>query len=128
VSDKHPLDYIFHPRSVAVVGAPTHEGPGSFYVGALKEAGFPGPIYPVNPKATEIQGLTCYPSLRDVPGTVDYVISSVPARVVPQLVEDCGFRGKTVHSSPPASARRVRNGLLEKQAVGRRGFGIRIIG
>jgi acyl-CoA synthetase (NDP forming) len=131
-TDEHPLDYIFHPRSVAVVGAPTHEGPGGFFVGAIKEAGFPGPIYPVNPKATEIQGLTCYPSLRDVPGPVDYVISSVPARVVPQLVEDCGSKGvKALHffTAGFSETGEEERADLEKRAVERaREFGIRIIG
>ena len=81
------LDYMFHPRSVAVVGASTQDGPGSF-VSATKEMGFTGDLYPVNPKATEIAGLTCYPSLHDIPGHVDHVISSVPLRFVEQLVED----------------------------------------
>ena len=62
------LDYMFHPRSVAVAGASTQEGPGSF-VAAMKEMGFTGDLYPVNPKAEEIQGLKCYPRLSDIPGT-----------------------------------------------------------
>jgi acyl-CoA synthetase (NDP forming) len=82
------LDYMFHPRSVAVVGASTQEGPGSF-VSAIKEMGFTGDLYPVNPKADEISGLKCYPRLTEIPGDVDHVISSVPLRFVEQLVEDC---------------------------------------
>jgi acyl-CoA synthetase (NDP forming) len=91
------LDYMFHPRSIAVVGASTHDGPGSF-VAAIKEMGFTGDLYPVNPKAEEIQGLKCYPSLRDIPGHVDHVISSIPLRFVEQLVEDCVEKSvKVVH-------------------------------
>ncbi len=82
------LDYMFHPASVAVVGASTQEGPGSF-VAAIKEMGFTGSLYPVNPKAEEINGLKCYPRLTEIPGDVDHVISSVPLRFVEQLVEDC---------------------------------------
>src|SRR6185437_6643891 len=85
------LDYMFHPRSIAVVGASTQDGPGSF-VAALKEMGFAGPLYPVNPKADEIQGLKCYPRLTEIPGDVDHVISSVPLRFVEQLVEDCAAK------------------------------------
>ena len=85
------LDYMFHPRSIAVVGASTQEGPGSF-VAAIKEMGFAGPLYPVNPKADEIQGLKCYPRLTEIPGDVDHVISSVPLRFVEQLVEDCAAK------------------------------------
>jgi acyl-CoA synthetase (NDP forming) len=91
------LDFMFHPRSVAVVGASTSEGPGSF-VSAIKQMGFGGDLFPVNPKADEIQGLKCYPRLADVPGDVDYVISSVPLRFVEQLVEDCADkRVKVIH-------------------------------
>jgi len=79
---------MFHPRSVAVVGASTQEGPGSF-VTAIKEMDFRGDLYPVNPKAEEISGLKCYPRLTAIPGDVDLVISSVPLRFVEQLVEDC---------------------------------------
>ena len=94
----HPLEFLFHPRSIAVVGASTMPGPGSGFINAPREMGFKGPIYPVNPKADEIQGLKCYPRLREVPGDVDYVISSVPASVVPELLEDCGAKGvKAIH-------------------------------
>jgi acyl-CoA synthetase (NDP forming) len=91
------LDFMFHPRSIAVPGASTKDGPGSF-VAAIKEMGFKGDLYPVNPNATEIQGLKCYPTLRDIPGHVDHVISSVPLRFVEALMEDCVAKDvKTVH-------------------------------
>ena len=94
----HPLEFLFHPRSIAVVGASTSQGPGGGFIMALQEMGFSGELYPVNPKADEIQGLKCYPRLLDVPGDVDYVISSVPTSVVPQLIEDCGAKGvKALH-------------------------------
>ena len=91
------LDFMFHPRSVAVVGASTQEGPGSF-VAATKEMGFKGDLYPVNPKAEEIQGLKCYPSLSAIPGHVDHVISSIPLRFVEGLMEECVAKDvKVVH-------------------------------
>ena len=91
------LDFMFHPRSIAVVGASTSEGPGSF-VAAIKEMNFKGDLYPVNPKAEEIQGLKCYPNLLAVPGHVDHVISSIPLRFVEQLMEDSVTKGvKTIH-------------------------------
>lgn len=85
------LTNLFAPRSVAVVGASTNvDSPGHDYVRSLKEFGFSGPVYPVNPKADEIAGYKAYPSLTAVPGSVDLVISCVPARAVPALVEECG--------------------------------------
>jgi len=94
------LEYIFHPRSIALVGITSD--PASFaglgFLRGLLEFGYEGHIYPVNPKASEIRGLRAYPSVRDVPGPVDHVISLVPAHVALQLIEDCGAKGvKTVH-------------------------------
>ncbi len=88
------IDAIFHPRAIAVAGASANpDTPGHDYVRALLEAGFRGPIYPVNPKTHDILGLKTYASLRDVPGEVDLVISCVPNTSVLGLVEDCGAKG-----------------------------------
>ena len=129
---QHPLDYLFHPESVAVVGASTSQGPGGGFVTAMQEMGYQGPLYPVNPKADEIQGLKCYPSLLDVPGQVDYVISSIPTQIVPQLIEDCSAKGvKAIHFftagfSETGESDRVE---LEAQLLGRaRELGMRVIG
>ncbi len=125
------LDYLFHPRSVAVVGASTQEGPGSF-VSAIKEMGFTGALYPVNPKAAEIQGLTCYRRLTEIPGDVDYVISSVPLRFVEQLVEDCGAKHvKVLHffTAGFSETGDAEATALERRVLARAGaLGIRVIG
>src|SRR5687768_3798642 len=90
------LDEIFHPRSVAVAGVSTQQpgfaGVGTGFLLSLMEMGFDA-LYPVNPKYPEFEGLKCYPSVLDVEGPVDHVISSVPAHVVPKLVEDCIAKG-----------------------------------
>lgn len=84
------LDRLFRPRSVAVAGASTREdSPGHDYVVSLREFGFTGPVYPINPKAGEIGGYRAYPSLADVPGDVDLVISCLPAQAVPELIAQC---------------------------------------
>jgi acyl-CoA synthetase (NDP forming) len=89
---EHPLDAIFHPRAVAVVGVPSQPRGfmGGFYQ-SLLEAGYPevGQLYPINPKITDIDGVRCYPSLLDTPDPVDHVISQVPASAVPGLVDQC---------------------------------------
>ncbi|MCH8064864.1 MAG: CoA-binding protein, partial [Chloroflexi bacterium] len=91
--NEHPLEFLFHPRSIAVVGASTSQGPGGGFVTAIKEMGFDGDLYPVNPKADELQGLKCYPRLADVPDAVDYVISCVPVAVVPEMIEEAAGKG-----------------------------------
>ena len=90
---EHPLDPVFHPRAVVVVGVRSNPNTGmmgSFY-DSLLEADFPaiGGLYPVNPKMDELNGARCYHSLLDTPDPVDHVISQVPARVVPELVDQC---------------------------------------
>jgi acetate---CoA ligase (ADP-forming) len=93
------VEEILHPGSIAVVGA-TRTGAwgGGGFVAALLEFGFKGKIYPVNPKYPEIQGLKSYPTLGSIPEPVDYVISSVPAQAVPEMLKDARDRGtKAVH-------------------------------
>ena len=125
------LDYMFHPRSVAIVGASTHEGPGSF-LSAIQEMKFSGDLYPVNPKAEEIQGLKCYPRLTEIPGDVDHVISSVPLRFVEELVEDCGVKHvKVLHffTAGFSETGDEEATALEARVLARaREFGIRVIG
>ena len=93
------LEEIFSPRGVACVGA-SPSGRRTFATGvvqSLKAAGFPA-IYPINPKYTEVLGLPCYPSIRDVPGVVDHVVVSIPAESALALLDDCAAKGvKSVH-------------------------------
>jgi len=94
------LDFVFHPESVAVVGVSPSRGYDAMaetYVRALIECKFNGPIYPINPKGGELKGLKVYPNVKDVPDSLDYVISCIPASAVPQLIKDCTAKGvKTV--------------------------------
>jgi len=99
---KHYLDCVFHPRTVAVVGVSTQgeklQMGGASFVSCLLSSGFDGRIYPINPKGGEALGLTVYPSIRDVPEPVDYVICSVSAEQVPGLIEECAAKEvKAVH-------------------------------
>jgi acyl-CoA synthetase (NDP forming) len=91
------MEAVFHPRSVAVVGASANpDSPGHDYVRSLLDFGYRGAIYPVNPRAAEILGLKAYPRLRDVPGTVDHVICCIPAEGILDLVDECREKGARV--------------------------------
>jgi acyl-CoA synthetase (NDP forming) len=59
------------------------------WVKRLLDFGFKGEIYPINPKAIEIQGLKAYPTVHDVPGPIEYAILNVPAYLTPQTMRDC---------------------------------------
>ncbi|MFA5317681.1 MAG: CoA-binding protein, partial [Dehalococcoidales bacterium] len=76
------LEYLFNPKNVAVVGVSSNfarVGPGRMYVEALITAGYKGNIYPISRSGDEIFGLKVYPGLKDIPGSVDYVIAAIPA-------------------------------------------------
>ena len=95
------LEYIFHPRSIAVVGAsnnPLSIATRLFFLSSLKKMGFKGEIYPIHPKENEVAGLKVYPSVLDVPGPVDHVICAIKAHFTPKMMQDCAQKGvKTVH-------------------------------
>ena len=128
----HPLEEILHPRAIAVAGASARGGHGPSFLGSLIALGFEGPIYPVNPKYPEIMGLKAYPSVRDIPGVVDYVISSVPASQVLSLIADCAEKGvKAIHLFTARFSETGRKDAAElEQEILRqaRKAGIRLIG
>jgi acyl-CoA synthetase (NDP forming) len=85
------FDKLFHPASIAVIGA-SSSASETGWVKRLQDFGYPGMIYPINPKVKEIRGLTAYANIRDVPDTVDYVILNIPAASTPQAMRDCAAR------------------------------------
>lgn len=86
------FDYVFHPGSIAIVGASAND-PETGWVAQLVNFGYGGRIFPVNPKASEIGGLKCYPTVKDIPEPVDFAIFNIPARLTPQIMQDCVARG-----------------------------------
>lgn len=82
---------LLRPDTIAVIGAAREPNKiGHQVLRNILEAGFPrDKVFPVNPKAEEILGLKCYPSVKDVPEEVDLAIVAVPAKIVPQVLRDC---------------------------------------
>src|SRR3954447_7631843 len=88
------LDKLINPRSVAIVGVSERpEAIGTRVLNNLRRIGFPGPIYPVNPRHTSLHGLACYPSLSALPEKVDAAFLAVPSASGPDLVEEAGGGG-----------------------------------
>jgi acetyltransferase len=108
------LDPIFAPRSVAVVGASrARDSIGWAIVRNLVDGQFAGTIFPVNPKATSIHSLKCYPTLAAIPDPVDLVMVVVPRGLVESIVDQglaIGARGFVV----------ITAGFGETSAEGRR--------
>jgi acetate---CoA ligase (ADP-forming) len=94
----HELDPVLNPRSVAVIGASRREGTIGYTVTLnMIQGKFPGPIYPINPGASEICGLKAYPSIEDVPEPVDAAVYCVPADKVLEVVRQCAKAGVKGH-------------------------------
>ena len=86
---------FFKPKSIAIIGvsrSPSSFGGMSFLNHFLK-AGYPGTIYPINPKATDVQGIRAYPDLASLPEVPDLVMIALPAAAVPVTLEECGRLG-----------------------------------
>ncbi len=126
------LDFLFKPRSVAVMGASNNTfSIGNRVVKNLLDYGFKGQIYPINPKESEILGLKAYPSVLDVPKPVDIVCIAVKSTLVPQMVEDCGKQGVKfviIHTAGfremGGEGAKLEDALLENA----RKYGVRVYG
>jgi acetyltransferase len=129
---RHPLDCIFRPRSVAVIGASEREGSvGRTLLWNLIRSPFGGTVFPVNPQRHSILGIKSYRDIASVPEVVDLVIIATPAATVPQVIRECvaaGVKGAIIIS---AGFKEIgeQGAALEKEvlAEARRG-GMRIIG
>lgn len=85
-----PLDVLFHPKSVAVIGA--KDDPGSVALTILlnlKNKNYQGKVYPVNPRRAEVLGDKCYPSIKEIPETIDLAVIVTPAKNVLAVIQEC---------------------------------------
>lgn len=126
------LDPFFRPSSVAVIGASRDpEKLGYAVLANLKNGGFPGALYPVNPQAEEILGLRAYPTILDIPGPVELAVIVIPYPLVPAALQQCGEKGVPAAVVISAGFREAgREGLereLELIQIARR-YHIRLIG
>jgi acetyl coenzyme A synthetase (ADP forming)-like protein len=126
------LRAVLNPRAVAVVGVSRRgEGVGAAVLANLRRAGFPGPLYPIHPHASALDGLPAFPTVSAVGKPVDLAIIAVPAAAVEAVVADCAQAG--VHGVVVLSS-----GFAEASAAGReaerrlhtlvRASGMRLVG
>ena len=88
------LDYVFHPKSIAMIGASASFGKwGQMIFSNIVAGSFPGKVYPVNPRETAIFGIPAYKRVQEIPEPVDLAIITTPADTVLSVLEDCGQRG-----------------------------------
>ena len=131
-SAPHPLDAIFAPHSVAVIGATGREGSiGRAVVWSLVSSPFGGTVYPVSDKYASVLGIRAYRRVDDIPEPVDLAVVVTPAATVPAIITECveaGVRGVIVisagfkeHGEP---GKELERQILERM----QGSGMRMIG
>ncbi len=129
---RQPLDAIFKPRTVAVIGASEREGSvGRTLLRNLIGNPFGGTVFPVNPRRSGVLGIKAYPSIGDVPEPVDLAVIVTPAPTVPAIVRDCvaaGVKGAIIISAGfkeiGEAGQRLEQEILAEARTGR----MRIIG
>ena len=93
-ADVASLGSLMRPRSVVVVGASRRPRTvGRAILHNIVTSGFTGPVYAVNPRAQSMEGVTCLPSVGDLPEQVDLAVIAVPSAAVPEVAAACGRGG-----------------------------------
>jgi acyl-CoA synthetase (NDP forming) len=125
------LDGIFHPRSVALLGASNKEGKiGRIFMERFVESGFQE-LYPVNPGESEVLGVRAYGSLLDIPGPVDLAIVITPTDAALNAVKDCAakkVRGIVIAASGFGETGEAGKALEREMVRIARESGVRVIG
>ena len=88
------LDRLFNPKSIAVVGATNRPGAvGRIVMRNILDAGFEGPVLPINPKHEAVAGVLAYPDVASLPKVPDLAIICTPPEPIPELIAQLGARG-----------------------------------
>ena len=127
-----PLAPFFGPRGVAVIGAAREPGKvGHVLLRNVLAGGFEGPIFPVNPNASEVLGVRSYASVSEVPGPVDLAVVTIPAHGVPGVIDECaraGIRAAIVCSAGFSESGREGAALQDDLIQRARAGGVRVLG
>lgn len=123
---------FFSPRSLAVIGASRErDSIGGRLFKNILEAGFQGPVYPVNPKSEVVQSVPAYKSVLECPGPVDLALVVVPAVAVTRVARECaekGVKALVVISSGFAEIGKEGAALQRELVEVCRGSGMRLVG
>jgi acyl-CoA synthetase (NDP forming) len=128
----HRLDALIKPKSLAVIGASTSpEKLGYEILKNILDSGFKGPVYPINPKADVILDLFCHKSVKDIAEAPELAIIIIPARFVPQAVQECGIagiKGAVIITGGFSEAGSEGEALQNQVIEAAQKYGVRIIG
>ncbi|MGE0419015.1 MAG: acetate--CoA ligase family protein, partial [Acetobacteraceae bacterium] len=127
------LHALFHPRAVAVIGA-TDDGTKHGYIvlNNARDVGFPGGVYGISRRLTQVNDIPCFPALTDAPEPIDTAFLAIPAEAAVQAVRDCARAGlKAVIVGSAGYAESLDAGGAERQRELQRiaeAEGIRVVG
>jgi acetyl coenzyme A synthetase (ADP forming)-like protein len=124
------MQRILMPDAIAVIGASPEQGKiGYAVMENIINGGYQGQLFPINPRAEEIMGRACYRSVKDIPGPVDIAIFCIPARLVAQVLEECGEKGVRGAILIPSGFAEVGEAQMQQEVVDvARRHGIRLMG
>ncbi len=131
-TESHPLDAMFAPRAVAVIGASEKPGGiGRNVLWSMVSSPFGGTVYPVSDKRTSVLGIKAYPRIGDLPEQIDLAVVVTPAATVPGVITECveaGVRAAIVISAGfkehGEKGKQLEQEILERM----RGSGMRLLG
>ena len=110
------LPYALNPRSIAVVGASRYTTKvGYKVIEGLKNWGYQGKIYPVNPRTSMMHGMKAYPRVCDIPDEVDLVFIAVPAHIVKSVLEDCVKKEAKIVVIATSAFKEIGRGELQNE-------------
>jgi len=124
------MNRLMRPRAVAVIGASDQPGKiGNSVMRNLVDGGFPGEIYPVNPKASEILGKRVYADVSELPDDVDVAVFAIPAKLVVDTIAKVGQKGIPTAILIPSGFAETGEVELQRQLVQTaREHGVRFVG
>lgn len=128
--NKESLIGLMRPKTIAIVGASTTPGKiGYTVMKNLLASNYEGKIYPINPAADEILGLKVYPTISDVPDSIDAAVIVVPAKMVIQMADECGKKGvKGLIVITSGFSEVGRRDLEEELVTTSHRYGMRVLG
>ena len=124
--------FFFNPASIAVIGASDDPAKyGNIILKNLIDGGYPGTLYPINPKAERILGLNCFRNVKELPTPADLALVIIPAKIVTQAIKECGecgIKGAIVISGGFSEAGPEGEELQKKLGEAAAEYGVRVIG
>lgn len=128
--DKTALNALLKPKSIAVVGASATPGKiGYTVIKNLIDSGFEGEIYPINPSVDEVLGLKAYATVKDIEGSIEAAVLTIPAKLVMSVIDDLGQKGVKGLMVITSGFSEVGEKELERELVERSNkYGMRVLG